>query len=163
MAYPIFQNIAGTLKAAFRIGKAGPSLRQGSQDPNTANVTGLDGDLYIRQSSTPAVFQMKDSFWRNISGEGFKRTAVTSSSYTILETDHYIGVNYAGDVNLVLPPGMENKMFIIKDESGAVNNSNRRIIVSADGTETIDGSDQITIQAPYTSMTIVFGAEWHII
>lgn len=163
MAYPIFQNIAGTLKAAFRIGKAGPSLRQGSQDPNTANVTGLDGDLYIRQSSTPAVFQLKDSVWHSISGEGFKRTPVTSSSYSIQETDHYIGVNYAGDVNLALPPGVTDKIFIIKDESGLVNNTNRRIIVSADNSETIDGSAQITIQAPYTSMTIVYGAEWHII
>lgn len=163
MAYPIFQNIAGTLRSAFRLGKNGPTLRQGSADPNVATVQGSDGDVYIQNSTPPSLFQRNAGFWHNVAGEGFKRTPVTSSEYNVQLTDYYIGVDYDGDVDIMLPAGVSNKVFIIKDESGLVNGTNRRINLIPDGLETIDGETEITIQAPYTSLTIVFGSEWHLI
>jgi hypothetical protein len=163
MAFPIFQNLAGTLKSAFRIGAQGPSLRQGSVDPNSASVQGSDGDIFILNSELPSLFQRRDGFWHNVAGEGFKRTAVTTNEYNVLLTDYYIGVNFNGDVDIFLPAGVENKVFIIKDESGLVNNSTRRINIIPDGLETIDGETEITVQAAYTSLTIVYGTEWHLI
>lgn len=162
MAFPFFNNIAGTLRNAFRIGTGGPSIRQGEANPNTAPVAGVDGDIYI-QHDTAEMFQRRGGVWINIGGEGFSRTAVTSASYTIQPTDHYIGVNFDGPVEIYLPAGIENKQFVIKDESGLANDTDRTITVIADGFETIDGDPEMVLTVGYVSITLVYGSEWHLI
>ena len=43
---------------------------------------------------------------------------VTTATYTITDTDYYIGVNRASIVSITLPTGIAGQEFIIKDESG---------------------------------------------
>lgn len=159
----VFHNLAGTFKSAFRIGREGPTLRQGTSDPNASAVFGLDGDIYIQHDIEEKIFQRRNGVWLNIGGEGFTRTAVTTPSYTVQPTDYYIGINYAGPVTIQLPAGVTNKQFIIKDESGLANGSDRLITVLPEGEETIDGQEDLLIVAGYTSLTLVFGNEWHLI
>ena len=46
-------------------------------------------------------------------------TLVTSNSYVVTRKDYYIGVNYAGTVNITLPTNVkQGRYLIIKDESG---------------------------------------------
>lgn len=167
MAFPnIFHNISGTLKSAFRIGREGPSLQQGVDDPNVAQVTGIDGDLYIQHDVTEGIFQRRGGVWINIGGEGFRRTAVTAATYTVAATDYYVGVNYTGEGNseIYLPPGVENKQYVIKDESGILQYQTKEIHVIPDGDETIDGDTDIIMIAPYMSLTLVFAAgEWRLL
>lgn len=159
----IFYNIAGTLKNTFRIGKDGPTLRQGKTDPNSANVVGVDGDVYILHDTEDHFFQRRNGSWINIGGEGFTRTVVTTATYTVKPTDYYIGVNRSGPVTINLPAGLKNKTYLIKDESGMANMNDNPITVNPDGLETIDGESEMIIVAPYTSLTLVFGGEWHLI
>ena len=66
MSSHVFQRLAGTLLDRFRIGRAGPTIRQGVEDPNTSAVDGNDGDVYIRYGSTPGMYQMVENTWRQL-------------------------------------------------------------------------------------------------
>lgn len=158
----VIHNIDGTSKPSFSIGPSGPVLRQGATDPIVTNAPGNDGDLYIQTGVADGVFQRRGGSWKSIGGERFKRTAVTSASYTVDANDVYIGVNHNGAVSVYLPAGITDKQFIIKDESGTLDGS-RPINIIAHGADTIDGSVTLQITEPYTSFTLVYGAEWHII
>jgi hypothetical protein len=46
-------------------------------------------------------------------------TEVTTPTYTVQDSDYYIGVNYAGPVTITLPTSVSSgRMLIIKDEDG---------------------------------------------
>jgi len=158
----IFQTLAGTLQSTFKLGKTGPTLRQGTGDPNATSVSGSDGDIYIQYGTTESFFQRRNGAWVDVSVTNIKRHEVTTNSYTILANDHYIGLNYNGAVDLYLPPGAAGKGFIIKDEAGLLSGTNI-LTVHADGSETIDGASTITLTAPRSSLTLVFGNGWQII
>lgn len=89
------------------------------------------------------------------------RTVVISSSYTASVTDGYIGVNYSGSVAISLPAGTTNQYLIIKDESGAAGVNN--ITITANGSETIDGSSSAIINSNYGIKTIWFNSNWHVL
>lgn len=91
----------------------------------------------------------------------WSRTPVTTATYTAIQRDHYLGINYNGNITIYLPAGITNKMYIFKDESGKAS-KNKITIVSNVG-QTIDGQNSATIAMNYASITLVFGAtEWHI-
>jgi hypothetical protein len=49
----------------------------------------------------------------------YNTTEITTSTYTVQDTDYYIGVNYAGAVTITLPASANSgRMIIIKDEDG---------------------------------------------
>ncbi len=49
----------------------------------------------------------------------YNTTEVTTPTYTVSETDYYIGVNYAGPVTITLPASADSgRIVIIKDEDG---------------------------------------------
>ena len=57
-------------------------------------------------------------------------TLVTTNTYTVVESDYYIGVNYAGPVTITIPAGISSgREVVIKDESG--NCETHNITVSA--------------------------------
>lgn len=57
-------------------------------------------------------------------------TLVTTNTYTILDTDYYVGVNYAGPVTITIPASISaGREVVIKDESG--NCETHNITVSA--------------------------------
>jgi hypothetical protein len=67
MSLYVFQRLAGTLLDRFRIGRVGPTIRQGIDDPNDSAVDGNNGDLYIRYGENPGLFQMHDNLWCELS------------------------------------------------------------------------------------------------
>ena len=52
-------------------------------------------------------------------GQGYNTRLVTTSSYTVVPSDYYVGVNYAGVCTITLPVATNGDKVIIKDESGA--------------------------------------------
>lgn len=83
---------------------------------------------------------------------------VASSSASTSTSDHYVGVNYAGIVNVVLHTPSENgQHLIIKDESGLA--SVNPIIVSG----SIDNASAFTLAINNGSVTLVYRNGWRII
>lgn len=49
----------------------------------------------------------------------YNTTLVTTPTYTVTDTDYYIGVNYAGPVTITLPTSTNSgRILVIKDEDG---------------------------------------------
>ncbi len=158
----VFNNIAGTLKSTFRLGKVGPSLRQGTLDPNDSAVSGIDGDIYIQFGSDQRFYQRRGGVWIGLSDDG-RRTAVTTATFTATMSQYYLGVNYAGNVAIALPAGVEGKQYNIKDESGLASYT-RSITVTANGSQKIDGAATVVLNVPYQSVSLLFGGgNWFIL
>lgn len=93
-------------------------------------------------------------------------TSVTSSSYSVILNDYYIGVKYAGAVTITLPyADREGKIFVIKDELGeASKGTNRYITILPSGSDLIDGRDRAILAYDYGSLTFIWkGNSWRII
>lgn len=85
-------------------------------------------------------------------------TSVTSSSYSAILNDYYIGVNYAGAVTITLPKAdREGKIFVIKDELGeASRGTNRYITIMPTGLDLIDGRDRAILAYDYGSLSFIW-------
>lgn len=93
-------------------------------------------------------------------------TSVTSSSYTVVPQDYYIGVNYAGAVTITLPKSdREGKIFVVKDELGeASKGTNRYITILPTGSDLIDGRDRAILAFDYGSLTFIWkGNSWRVV
>lgn len=92
-------------------------------------------------------------------------TYVTSSTYTILEHDYYIGINYAGAVTITLPTTtIEGTTYIVKDELGeASKGTNRYITILPSGSDLIDGRDRAILAFDYGSLTFVYRNGWRVV
>lgn len=92
-------------------------------------------------------------------------TYVTSSSYTITPQDYYIGVNYAGRVNITLPtPRKNGKLYIVKDERGeASKGNNRHIYIYPSGSDLIDGEEYVVLAYDFGSLTFVYRNGWRVV
>lgn len=83
---------------------------------------------------------------------------VNSNNTSTSTSDHYVGVNYAGVVNIALHTPSENgQRLIIKDESGLA--SVNPIIVSG----SVDNSSAFTLAINNGSVTLVYRNGWRII
>ena len=92
-------------------------------------------------------------------------TYVTSSSYTITPQDYYIGVNYAGRVNITLPtPRKNGKVYIVKDERGeAGKGNNRHIYIYPSGSDLIDNEEYVVLAYDFGSLTFVYRNGWRVV
>ena len=92
-------------------------------------------------------------------------TYVTSNSYTITPKDYYIGVNYAGRVNITLPtPKKNGKIYIVKDERGeASKGNNRHIYIYPSGSDLIDNENYAVLAYDYGSLTFVYRNGWRVV
>lgn len=79
----------------------------------------------------------------------------TTTSYTALPTDEYIGVSSVAAVTITLPTGIPGRVYYIKDEYGQ--GSGKITIQPAVG-EKIDGKNNYVISVPYQCVAIVFRA-----
>jgi hypothetical protein len=162
MGLSVFQRLAGTIMPYFRIGQVGPTIRQGTDNPDTAAVAGSDGDVYIRYGTSTGVYQMSSGVWLEQGNVSLNRTLVTTAEFTATNQQYYLGINRDGTVTIYLPPGIENKSFVFKDEGGHAS-SEKTITLIPYGSETIDGSTSYVINTPRYSITLVFGDGWHCI
>jgi hypothetical protein len=93
-------------------------------------------------------------------------TSVTGATYTILPTDYYIGVSYAGPVTITLPTNPETgREIVVKDESGnAGNGVNRQItIVGATASHKIDNQSSAIINLDNAGLHFIYRSGWRII
>jgi hypothetical protein len=162
MGLSVFQRLAGTIMPYFRIGQVGPTIRQGTGNPDEDSVSGNDGDLFIRYGSSPSLFQMRSGVWLEQGNVSLNRTVITTAEFTATNQQYYLGVNRNGSVDIYLPPGIENKSFVIKDEGGNVSET-KTITLHPYGSETIDGETTYVVSTPRYSITLVFGDGWHCI
>ena len=135
-----------------------------------SNLTGIDSASgSARQYSTTG---METSGYLRVSGSTtlaggviHGRTAVTTTNYTILVTDYYIGANSTSNViTLTLPAAAAagaGKTYVVKDEGGAA--STNSITVDGNGSETVDGVTTVDISSPYGALNLYTdGANWFI-
>jgi hypothetical protein len=60
-------------------------------------------------------------------------TVVTTNTYTVVNTDYYIGVNYAGPVTITIPASISSgREVVIKDESGNCETNNITVNAKVD-------------------------------
>ena len=73
------------------------------------------GELRLSDGRTPHGLPI---FSAGGPGLGYNTRLVNTATYTAVPNDYYVGVDYAGPVTIILPPGTNGDKLIIKDESG---------------------------------------------
>lgn len=93
-------------------------------------------------------------------------TTITSSTASLSYTYNYYGVNYNGAVDITMPvaTGNEGKVIVIKDEGGYCGNPAKRIRLTGNGGELIDGYNYVDMNISKMGLQLLpRGGEWHII
>ncbi len=121
--------------------------------PAHISVTYISASSHISSSA----FVGDGSQLTNLSVSTFTRTEITSSTYSVLTSDYYVGVNFTGSggSTLSLPNAAamnSGQTVIIKDESGTAGTNN--IIINAGSGETIDGQTSQTIESNYGAISL---------
>lgn len=85
---------------------------------------------------------------------------VTSSTYELNSTDSYIGVNYAGQVEITLPSVdvANGRLVYIKDESGAAEANPITVLGNVD-----NDAGGFTLQINNGSITLIYREGWRIV
>lgn len=87
-------------------------------------------------------------------------TKIITTSYKVTNDDCYIGVLNKEKIEIILPPDPKpGKVLIIKAQQKLGNN--KIFIVPSNG-EKIDSGDELVLQSPYESVTLIFNDSWHI-
>ena len=90
----------------------------------------------------------------SISGSLTLNRKVITENYTLLSTDHFVGVDSAVNLTIQLPLASElndGQFFTIKDENGG---ENKEIILQCSGSDEIDGESAISLTSPYTAVNL---------
>lgn len=94
--------------------------------------------------------------------QSWQTQIVNTTPYSILPTDTYVGVNVGSASIVNLPPGVDGRILVIKDESGnAVANN---VVVTPAGGDTINGLTTFNINKALQAIFIVYrNGDWKII
>ncbi len=127
------------------------------------SAEGLDTNFEIDADPTKIIVFKKTCSLQG--GQILKRTSVDTATYTVLDTDLYLGVNtLTAPLTITLPPiaSTVGQVFTIKDEdAGAVNFP---ITIEGDSGETIDGVATLVLSQNYQSVQLLNnGTQWSII
>ena len=92
------------------------------------------------------------------------RAINVSTDYIVQSGDYYIGVTAPVSVTIYLPPDPADCIqLIIKADMGAPL-GNRKVIVVAQGSATIDDEPSKVLTVPYESINLISqGGNWHVI
>lgn len=86
---------------------------------------------------------------------------VITESYYIQPEDCYIGVLNTKSIEIYLPQNPPlGKMLIIKAQQKQL--GNKKIYIITQNGDKIDDGDEIVLQSPYESITLIFNDSWHI-
>lgn len=96
------------------------------------------------------------------SGDPIYNTILIDDDYIPCQEDAYIGVKSNKPIEILLPTDLaQGTLFVIKLEMGAPI-GNRKVKIVAD--TFIDGTDSVTLQNPYESISILYrGNGWYIV
>jgi hypothetical protein len=88
-------------------------------------------------------------------------TKVIQESYHVQPDDCYIGVLNEKSIEIYLPQNPpKGKMLIIKAQQKQI--GNKKIYIVTDNGDKIDDSDELVLQSPFESVTLIFNDSWHI-
>lgn len=157
-------NCAGTVSNEFKIGKAGPTILHGSDDP--ANGIGRAGDLYVKIDLQARMFVKQGNMWM-ASGDiafGFVRDTIAMGETANIST----AVTYFAVVNseneaataLYLPAGFFGKRLIIKDETGKA--GTYPITVYPSGNDLIDDAAFVVLDRNNGALNLVYDDGWFV-
>lgn len=86
---------------------------------------------------------------------------VITESYYIQPDDCYIGVLNTKSIEIYLPQNPPlGKMLIIKAQQKQI--GNKKIYIVTQNGDKIDDGDEVVLQSPYESITLIFNDSWHI-
>lgn len=87
-------------------------------------------------------------------------TKIITTNYQATNSDCYIGVQNKEKIEIILPPNPPiGKVLIIKAQNKLGNN---KIFIVPSNSEKIDDGDELVLQSPYESVTLIFNDSWHI-
>jgi len=116
------------------------------------------GSLSVFSSSTDLfAIDVENKTTKIKTGLTYNRTT-TTSNYTVLRSDYYIGIDTATPTAIItasLPNASilnNGQTFVFKDEGGGANNYN--IVISASSGQTIDSQDFIVLESPHAALTL---------
>lgn len=159
----VHTNCAGTVSNEFKIGKAGPTILHGFDDPATED--GKAGDIYVKIGVEARMFVKQGAAWM-ASGEiafGFVRDTVLMGSIANISTAvTYVAVVDGGnDVTILnLPFGFFGKRIIIKDETGTA--ETYPITIVPLGADLIDGGTSLVLDRNNGAVCLVYDAGWFV-
>lgn len=82
---------------------------------------------------------------------------VDTSSYQVLVSDFYIGVNYDGNVTITMPAGQNNGLkYVVKDERGEAGNPSHYITIQGLNSDLVDSESSVVIGYNYGSLTLIW-------
>jgi hypothetical protein len=116
--------------------------------------TGLAGNEMNIRGNNNFQFNKNTVVFTANSGMVHSRTEI-ASHYTIQMSDYYVGCNHTASVTVTLPFAStlsSGQTFTIKDESGQA--SAYKIMISRQGSDTIDGQENIVIESPYGAINL---------
>lgn len=158
-------NVAGTVSNGFQIGKTGPSILQGNDDPPPG--IGSAGDLYVKTGVAARLFVKQGDAWL-ASGDtafGFVRdTVALGEALAVGSAVTYVGVtdgDAVGDTTILLPMGTSGKRLIVKDESGRA--GSHAITLLPGGEDSIDDAASLVIDRDHGAVILVYDNDWHVI
>jgi hypothetical protein len=131
-----------------------------SAGPTASFVVNNTGVLSLTAGAGITLSSSTGNITVSATGADIMNTTGVTTNYTATDTDEYIGVNSTTLVTITLPPGINGRQYIIKEERGA---GTGKVNVQGSNSETVDGSPfkQLTANA---SLTVVFRAgQWRII
>lgn len=86
---------------------------------------------------------------------------IITESYHIQPDDCYIGVINEKSIEIYLPQNPPiGKMLIIKAQQKQI--GNKKIYIVTQNGDKIDDGDELVLQSPYESVTLIFNDSWHI-
>lgn len=157
-------NCAGTVSNGFQIGKAGPTILQGSTDPPAG--IGDAGDLYVKTGIAARLFVRHGDGWL-ASGDtafGFVRdTVALGGTLVVGSAVTYVGVadGAGGTTTVTLPAGSFGKRLVVKDESGRA--GSHPVALLPAGTDRIDGAASLVLDRDHGAVSLVYDDDWHVI
>ena len=108
--------------------------------------------------------------WVDFIGNGalnavYNTTGITGATYYASPNDYYIGVSYAGPVNVILPGNIVNgKELVVKDESGhAGDGVHRQITIQGSTGHYIDNQSSAILNLNNGAIQMIFRNGWRII
>jgi len=135
-------NIPTDTQSMFIVGNGSDDLNRSNLLTAGGLTVTINGDLFVTGNTTIEGVQI------------FSTTGITAATFTVTYEKTYWGVNYNGNVDLILPDPTSNdgRNFYIKDEGGYSGTYRIRLTPSAG---LIDGNSYVDMNINYMSLHLV--------
>ena len=143
------QGITGSQGTDGLQGFSGPTGLQGIQGLEGNGAQGIQGTQGPSGGTQP------------VTNSCILPAKVITESYYIQPEDCYIGVLNTKSIEIYLPQNPPiGKMLIIKAQQKQI--GNKKIYIVTQNGDKIDDGDEVVLQSPYESITLIFNDSWHI-